>query len=147
MGNHAEGHAMKRSRRLRFAITVLGVALIGVTAGGADASAQDAATCRDNYDRIMEGAQAEWPMSGPFEIPGEWVRYFMAAYNAEVESADRVVADRVVVFPMDPADSATWWYFGFAENCLTFYAELGESKGYHMIEQGFAMLNPEQQLE
>ena len=95
----------------------------------------------------MEGARAEWPMSGVFEFPQEWVRYFMAAYNAEVEPSGRVAADRVVVFPMDPADSATWWYFGFDDNCMTFYVELGESKGYHMLEQGFAMLNPEQRLE
>ena len=109
--------------------------------------AQGQATCQDNYERIMAGARAEWPMSGAFEIPADWVRYFMAAYNAEVDAADRVAADRVVVFPMDPAESSTWWYFGFADGCLSFYAELGESKGYHMIEQGFAMLNPEQQLE
>lgn len=128
-------------------MTVLGVAMLGWTVGGIDARADGHGACQDTYDRIMENARAEWPMSGVFEIPGEWVRYFMAAYNAEVAPADRVAADRVVVFPMDPADSATWWYFGFANDCMTFYAELGESKGYHMIEQGFAMLNPEQRLE
>ncbi len=138
---------MGRSRWLMSATMFLVVFTVVSMIDRVGARAQGQATCRDNYDRIMEGARAEWPMSGVFEFPGKWVRYFMAAYNAEVEPSNRVAADRVVVFPMDPADSSTWWYFGFADNCLTFYADLGESKGYHMIEQGFAMLNPEQQLE
>jgi len=128
-------------------MVVLAVFAVISVVSPAESLAQDQATCNDNFERIMENAQAEWPMSGSFEIPGEWARYFMAAYNAEVAPADRVDADRVVVFPMDPSESATWWYFGFANDCLTFYAELGESKGYHLIEQGFAILNPEQQLE
>lgn len=128
------------------AVSLVGLAIVlGIDRG--DALAQGEATCRDNYERIMAGARAEWPMSGAFELPAEWVRYFMAAYNAEVEPEHRVEADRVVVFPMDPADSSTWWYFGFADNCMTFYAELGEAKGYHMLEEGFAMFNPEQRLE
>ncbi len=138
---------MKKARRLPFGKALLGFLAFGLIFQSAETWAQDQTTCRDNFQYIMDNARAEWPMSGAFEIPGEWVRYFMAAYNAEVDPADRVAADRVVVFPMDPSESATWWYFGFAEDCLTFYAELGESKGYHMIEQGFAMLNPEQQLE
>ena len=116
-----------------------------VDRGGA--RAEDQATCRDSYERIIENARAEWPWSGYFEFPEKWARYFMAAYNAEVEPSDRVAADRLVVFPMDPGESSTWWYFGFADDCLSFYDELGESPGSHMIEKGFAMLNPEQQLE
>jgi len=138
---------MGRSPRVLFTMVVL-VAFAAISAiGRGESRAQGQATCSDNFERIMENARVEWPMSGSFEIPPEWARYFLAAYNAEVEPENRVTADRVVVFPMDPSESATWWYFGFANDCLTFYAELGESKGYHMIEQGFAMLNPEQQLE
>ena len=138
---------MGRSRYLMPVTTFLIILGVISLVDGAKSWAQGQETCTDNFERIMENARAEWPMSGSFEIPPEWARYFMAAYNAEVAPSDRVTADRVVVFPMDPSESATWWYFGFANDCLTFYAELGESKGYHMIEQGFAMLNPEQQLE
>lgn len=138
---------MKVFRRHSVAAALLAAFAFGLMLHPNSASAEDDAGCRDSFDAIMEKARAEWPMSGDFEIPAEWVRYFMAAYNAEVAPADQVTADRLVVFPMDPAESSTWWYFGFADDCLSFYAELGESKGYHMFEQGFAMLNPEQQLE
>ena len=108
------------------------------TAGAPDAQA----VCRDSFARIMAGAAAEWPDVQPFALPDDFVRYFMAAYNAEVDGPAPVEADRIVVVPLDSAVSATWWYFGFKEECLTFYADLGQAKGYHLIEQGHALLYP-----
>ena len=100
------------------------------------------AACPDNYDRIMAGAAAEWPDAKPFRLPADFTRYFMAAYNAETAPAPPVNADAIMIVPLDSSVSATWWFFGFEDDCLTFYADLGRAKGYHLIEQGHAMLHP-----
>ena len=100
------------------------------------------AECHDSYHRIMAGAAAEWPQVEPFPLPADFTRYFMAAYNAETAAPVPVEADTIVVVPLDSGVSGTWWFFGFANDCLTFYADLGRAKGYHLIEQGHAMLYP-----
>ena len=102
------------------------------------------AACRDgeSYEDIIAGARAEWPEAEPFRLPDDFARYFIAAYNAEAAPAAPVAADTVIVAPLDSSVSATWWYFGFAEGCLAFYAELGPTKGYHLIEQGHTLLYP-----
>ena len=97
-----------------------------------------AAECRDSFQRIMAGAAEEWPQAEPFQMPPYFVQDFMRAYNAEADGAP-VAADAVWVVPVAAEDSATWWYFGFVDGCLSFYAELSESKGYPLIEQGHAM--------
>ena len=122
-------------RTVGFAVTVL------LAVAVASASASHAA-CRDGFGKIMAGAAEEWPHASPFRLPADFVRYFMAAYNAEAAPAAPVEADTVVVVPLDSSVSGTWWYFGFKDDCLTFYADLGPAKGYHMVEQGHAMLYP-----
>ena len=111
------------------------------------ARAQGMAGCRDSFQYVLDGAREQWPDVSPFLLSGEHVRYFMLAYNAEVEADQRVLADRIVVVPLPPDLSSTWWYFGFDADCLSFYAELTAHKGEHLIESGYAMLNPEQRLQ
>ena len=106
------------------------------------ASSGAAVACRDTYQQVMAGAAAEWPRAEPFPLPVNFARYFMVAYNAEVGEATRVEADTIIVVPLDSSVSGTWWFFGFKDACLTFYADLGRTKGYHLIEQGHAMLYP-----
>ena len=108
----------------------------------AAAAGDTRAACRDSYARIMAGAAAEWPDAAPFRLPDDFARYFMAAYNAEAADRSAVEADSIVVVPLDSSVSATWWYFGFKDECLAFYADMGPMKGYHLIEQGHALLHP-----
>ena len=96
----------------------------------------------ESYESVMAGAAEEWPDVEPFPLPDDFARYFMAAYNVETAASPPVLADKVVIAPLDSSESATWWFFGFAEGCLTFYAELGRVKGYHLIEQGHVLLYP-----
>lgn len=102
------------------------------------------AACRggESYEGVLAGARAEWPETAPFRLPDDFARYFMAGYNAEAAPAAPVAADTLIVVPLDSSVSATWWYFGFAGGCLAFYAEIGPAKGYHLIEQGHALLYP-----
>ncbi len=120
-------------RMIGFAACCLFLLATAVEAGGG---------CRDSYERIMAGAGEEWPNVEPFRLPDDFTRYFMVAYNAETAPATSVEADAIVVMPLDSSISGTWWFFGFKDRCLTFYADLGQAKGYHLIEQGHAMLYP-----
>ncbi len=106
------------------------------------AATETRAECRDTYERIAAGAAAEWPNSEPFHLPEDFTRYFVTAYNAEAAPEEPVEADTLMIVPLDSSISATWWYFGFRNGCMTFYVELNRIKGYHLIEQGHALLFP-----
>ena len=43
-------------------------------------------------------------------------------------------------FPLPPDISATSFFFGFSDGCLTFYADLSEAKAMHLIEAGFSVV-------
>ena len=117
------------------ALCLVAAALCGEARAACDDS-------RESYERVMAGAAGEWPEVRPFRLPDDFARYFMVAYNAETAASPPVRADTIVVMPLDSSESATWWFFGFADGCLAFYAELGPAKGYHLVEQGHAMLYP-----
>jgi len=123
------------------------VVLLALAIPAAGALAQAPASCRDSFQFVLDGARGEWPDVSPFLLSEESVAYFMRAYNAEVAADPQVLAERILVVPLPPDISSTWWYFGFDADCLSFYAELSEAKGVHMIESGHAMAHPEQRLE
>lgn len=102
--------------------------------------AEDAA-CRehDRYATIMAGARAEWPESNPVKLSAEWTEYFMLGYNDDQKAGEDTVADTVVGFPLPPDIAATSYFFGFADDCLTFYADFTEAKVMHLIETGHAI--------
>ena len=117
------------------ALCLVAAALCGEARAACDDS-------RESYERVMAGAAEEWPEVRPFRLPDDFARYFMVAYNAETAASPPVRADTIIVMPLDSSESATWWFFGFADGCLAFYAEFGPAKGYHLVEQGHAMLYP-----
>jgi|TARA_B100000614_G_scaffold206282_1_gene188310 hypothetical protein len=101
----------------------------------------DDTTCpeHDRYATIMAGARTEWPESNPVKLSPEWTEYFMLGYNDDQQSEEPTVADTVVAFPLPPDIAATSYFFGFVDDCLTFYADLTEAKVMHLIEKGHAI--------
>ena len=120
--------------RVLLANVLLAAAVATVSAARADDEAAPA--CRDNYDRIMANAQAEWPNVSPYSMAPEVVAFFVLGYNNQEDREHDLIADTIVIFPV-----ATDYVFVFAflSGCMTRYVDLTPQKAYHLVELGHSV--------